>query len=163
VVDLPRIAFKEWAAVVLALERGLQDVVFRRGGIAEERDAFEACHDAFLLWPTYHHQQRAGLDARHHRLFDEAVTSQPVDGLCRITSWARVLDLHILTSERQLDALEARHVYARDVLLERLHAPRGRAFYVLDVSVSLLDEPLWVRLGAEHAGCRSWIPVAPEA
>jgi hypothetical protein len=161
-VELPRIAFKEWAAVVLALERGLQDVVFRRGGIAEERDAFEACHDAFLLWPTYHHQQRAGLSPGHHRLLDEALAAEPPAGRCRITSWARVLDIHILTNERQLDALAARHVYARDVLVERLQAPRGRVFYVLDVTVMPLDEPIWVPIGAEHAGCKSWIPVAAD-
>jgi hypothetical protein len=160
-VDLPRIAFKEWAAVVLALERGLQDVVFRRGGIAEERDAFEACHDAFLLWPTFHHQQRAGLHPRHHRLLDDALAAEPPAGECRITSWAEVLDVRILTSERELDALAPRHVYARDVLVERLDAPRGRAFYVLDVRVNALDQPLCVPIEAVHAGCRSWIPVAP--
>ncbi len=161
-MELPRIAFKEWAAVVLALERGLQDLVFRRGGIAEERDAFEACHDAFLLWPTYHHQQRAGLHSLHRHLFDEALLAQPPPGRCRITSWARVLDVHILTNERELDALDARHVYARDVLLERLQASRGRAFYVLDVRVNALRDPLWVPVEADHAGCKSWIPVAPE-
>jgi len=160
-VDLPRIAFKEWAAVVLALERGLQDVVVRRGGVAEERDAFEACHDAFLLWPTYHHQQREGLHPRYRHLFDDALAAAPPAGRCRIGSWAEVLDVRILATEQELDGLADRHVYSRDTLLERLRAPHGRAFYVLSVRVRPLAEPLSIPIGAEHAGCKSWIPVAP--
>jgi hypothetical protein len=160
-VDVPRIAFKEWAAVVLALERGIQDLVLRRGGVAEERDAFEASHDAFLLWPTFHHQQRAGLHPRYQGLLDDALAAEPPAGECRITSFARVLDVRILASERELDELASRHVYAQEVLLERLRAPRGRALYVLEVEVRRLDEPIRVRIGAEHAGCRSWVPVSP--
>lgn len=157
---MPRIAFKEWAAVVLALERGHQDVLFRRGGIAEERDAFEACHDAFLLWPTYHHQQRGGLDPKHHQLLDEALAREPPAGTCRVSSWAEVLDLRILTSERELDALAARHVYAKEVLLERLRSPRGKALHLLEVRVHTLPEALLVPVAVEHSGCRSWVPVA---
>ncbi len=145
---------------MLALERGLQDVVLRRGGIAEERDAFEASHDAFLLWPTYHHQQRLGLLPRHQELFDDALAAEPPAGRCRITSWARVLDVRIVSNEAELDALGKRHVYARDVLVERLAATRGRALHVLEVETTPLPEPLWVPIGAEHAGCKSWIEVS---
>ena len=160
-MDLPRIAFKEWAAVVMALERGFQDVVFRRGGIAEERDAFEACHDSFLLWPTYQHQQRAGLRPRYRHLFDEALAAAPPAGRCLISSWAEVLDVRILANEQEFDRLDDRHVCSRDTLLERLRALQGRAFYVLSVRVRPLAEPLSVPVGAEQADYKSWIPVAP--
>jgi hypothetical protein len=159
-VELPRIAFKEWAAVVLALERGLQDIVLRRGGVTEERDAFEACHDRFLLFPTYYHQQLAGLRPERQELFAEALANEPPAGWVRISSFAEVLDVHLIGSEAELAPYRTRHVYEDGVLRERLQAPRGKALHLLEVRVHRLSTPLDLPLGVEHRGCRSWIPVA---
>src|SRR5205814_10220299 len=56
-----RIAFKEWAAVCLALASGRQSIIIRKGGIAEAGGAFAPEHDRFWLYPTYVHQQQTGL------------------------------------------------------------------------------------------------------
>lgn len=157
---IPEIAFKEWASIVLALERGLQDLVFRRGGIAEERDAFEASHDAFLLLPTYYHQQREGLREEHQNLFDAATANEPPPGRLRITSWAEVLDVRLLRDEAELKPLALRHVYARSVLLERLYRGDAGVLHVLEVRVHRLAEPIERVMEAEHRGCKSWVPVA---
>ncbi|MBN2196331.1 MAG: DUF1802 family protein [Polyangiaceae bacterium] len=159
-MNLPRIAFKEWAAIVLALERGLQDIVLRRGEIAEERDAFEACHDRFLLLPTYYRQQRDGLRAPHRELFVEALRSQPPTGFVRIDSFAEVLDVHLLGSEAELASFTQRHVYEDWVLRERLDAQRGRALQLLEVRVHRLPIPLKFHLEVEYGGHQNWVPLS---
>jgi hypothetical protein len=84
---------------------------------------------------------------------------EPRAGFFRLSSWAEVLDVKLVSSEAMLDEFSARHVYQRPVLLERLHARHGRALHALTVRVHPLPEPLLLPLGAEHRGCKSWVPI----
>ena len=54
-------AFKEWAVIGHALAEGKQSVLIRKGGIAEAGREFTVEHNLFWLFPTYTHQQRAGI------------------------------------------------------------------------------------------------------
>jgi len=151
------VAFKEWASVVLALEQRRQDLIFRKGGIAEDRRGFTVDHDRFFLFPTYFHQQRAGLRDDSAPLFDEAMRAQPPNGRIVITSWVEVKQTSIIEREADLDRLTSRHVYAPHVLVDRLHGRHGTALYALEVDVHLLDVPLALPLLERYAGCRSWV------
>src|SRR5215510_5490809 len=102
------IAFKEWAAVVLALEIGTQDLIFRKGGIAEEGRGFEVEHDRFLLFPTYFHQQLTGIRSDFVSLFDRAMRARPADGQLVITSWVEVSRSFAIEREEDLAPLTAR-------------------------------------------------------
>lgn len=150
-------AFKEWASVVLALERGQQQLIFRKGGIAEEGRGFGVHHDQFFLFPTYFHQQRAGLRESYSSLYEEAMRRQPREGRIVITS--RVLVRRSFTIEREEDlaALTARHVYAPHILLDRLHGRHGKTLFALEVDVQVLDAPLELPLLERYSGCRSWV------
>ena len=154
------VAFKEWASVVLALEQGAQDLIFRKGGIAEEGRGFTIDHDQFFLLPTYFHQQRAGLRDDCAPLFDEAMRTRPPDGRIVITSWASVKRTFIVAEPAELDRLARRHIYAPHVLVDRLHGRHGTALYALEVDVHLLDVPLDIPLLERYAGCRSWVDLA---
>jgi hypothetical protein len=151
------VAFKEWASIVLALEQRRQDLIFRRGGIAEEGHGFAVDHDRFFLFPTYFHQQRAGLRDDCAPLFEEAMRARPPDGRIVITSWVRVKRSFIIDREPSLLPLASRHVYAPQVLVERLHGRHGTALYALEVDVHLLDVPLALPHLERYAGCRSWV------
>ena len=151
------VAFKEWASVVLALEQRRQDVIFRKGGIAEEGRGFTVDHDRFFLFPTYFQQQRAGLRDECAPLFEEAMRARPPDGRIVITSWVRVKRSFIVDREPALLPLASRHVYAPQVLVERLHARHGTALHALEVDVHLLDVPLDLPHLERYAGCRSWV------
>jgi len=151
------VAFKEWASVVLALEQRRQDLIFRKGGIAEEGRGFTVDHDRFFLFPTYFHQQRAGLRDDCAPLFDEAMQARPPDGRIVIRSWARVKRSFIIDREPGLLPLASRHVYAPEVLVERLHGRHGTALHALEVDVHLLDVPLDLPHLERYAGCRSWV------
>jgi hypothetical protein len=151
------IAFKEWASIVLALEQRKQDLIFRKGGIAEDGRGFAVEHDRFFLFPTYFHQQSAGIRDVHASLFDEAMRTRPPDGRIIITSWARVKRTSIIEREAELAALASRHVYAPHVLVDRLHGRHGTALHALEVAVQILDRPLELPLLERYAGCRSWV------
>src|SRR6266566_356153 len=151
------VAFKEWASVVRALEEGKQDILFRKGGIAEEGRGFRVEHDHFLLFPTYFHQQLTGLRAEFAALLERAMAARPPDGRLVIGSWVEVKRSFVIEREEQLAPLESRHVYAPHVLLERLHGRHGKTLFALEVEVHRLDRPLDVPMLDAYAGCRSWV------
>lgn len=151
------VALKEWASVVLALERGLQDVILRRGGIAEPNDTFRPEHDQFLLFPTYFHQQAAGLAIERRRLYDEALSQEPRAGTLRITSGVRVRRAWPVRDLSELRALDGRHVYNEETLVARLQSPYGHALYAMHVDVVRLEPALELPLLGEYGGCRSWV------
>ena len=159
------VAFKEWASVVLALEQRKQDLIFRKGGIAEEGRGFAVDHARFFLFPTYFHQQRAGIRDAHAPLFDEAMRARPAEERLVVTSWVEIKQSFIIEQPEDLDPLEPRHIYTRQVLIERLHGRHGSALHALEVDVHVLDVPLDLPLLDRYGGCRSWvdleIPAAP--
>lgn len=151
------VAFKEWASVVLALEQRKQDLIFRKGGIAEEGRGFTVDHDRFFLFPTYFHQQRAGLRDDCAPFFDEAMRARPPDGKIVITSWASVKRTFVIAEPTDLPPLASRHVYAPHVLVDRLHGRHGTVLHALEVDIHLLDAPLDLPFLDRYAGCRSWV------
>ena len=152
-----RTAFKEWASVVRAIERGQQDIIFRKGGIAEEGRGFEAAHERFFLFPTYFHQQREGLREDFASLFDEAMRARPPEARVVVTSWVSVKRSFIVERESDLGALTTRHVYKPHVLVERFHGRHGKALHALEIDVHVLKEPLDLPLLDVYSGCRSWV------
>jgi hypothetical protein len=151
------VAFKEWASVVLALEQRRQDLIFRKGGIAEEARGFAVEHRRFFLFPTFFHQQRAGIRDPYAPLFDEAMRARPADGRIVLTSWIEVKRSFVIEQPEDLDRLVSRHIYAPHILTERLHGRHGAALHALEVDVHLLDVPLDLPLLDRYAGCRSWV------
>jgi hypothetical protein len=154
------VAFKEWASVVFALEQRKQDLIFRKGGIAEEGRGFAVEHDRFFLFPTYFHQQRAGIRDAYLSFFDDAMRARPADGRLVVTSWVKVKRTFVIEQETDLVPLTSRHIYAPHVLVERLEGRHGAALHALEVEVHLLDAPLDLPLLDRYGGCRSWVDLA---
>jgi hypothetical protein len=153
----PKIAFKEWASVVLALESGSQDLIFRKGGIAEEGRGFEVEHTRFLLFPTYFHQQTTGLRDEFASLLERAMQARPPEGQLVITSWVEVTRSFAIEREADLLPLMSRHVYAPHVLQDRLLGRYGKTLHALEVKTHILGRPLTLPLLEAHAGCKSWV------
>jgi hypothetical protein len=152
-----QVAFKEWASIVLALEEGKQDLIFRKGGIAEEGRGFSVEHDRFLLFPTYFHQQTTGLRDEFAPLIERAMQSRPPEGKVVITSWVAVTRSFHIEREADLLPLAARHVYAPHVLVDRLAGRYGKTLHALEVKTHLLERPLELPLLEAYAGCKSWV------
>lgn len=152
------IALKEWAAVVLALEKGIQTLLLRKGGIVEPEGEFRLQHDEFLLYPTFEHQKRELLKPEHQYLVDEAVTAREGQ-LVRITSRARVLESFLLNSTEDCERVFYRHIYTEEYVgMRRAYKP-DRPLYAFQLSVELLPEPILFSESVEQAGCKSWVEV----
>ena len=84
-------AFKEWAVICRALAEGQQAVILRKGGIAEQQGAFTVEHRRFWLYPTYVHQQRAGIVEEAFPLLERAETERPAAQTVICASSSRLL------------------------------------------------------------------------
>lgn len=153
---LPRVAFKEWAAICRALAAGRQDVILRKGGIVEPGGAFRLEHDSFLLLPTFLHQSAESLVPEARDLLVGIDADRPPEGTVILTHAATVTAAHRITERAALAAYRDRHVWAESVVNERFHRWRDEV-HVLEVVVRPLAAPLTLGWRESYGGCRSWV------
>jgi hypothetical protein len=152
------VAFKEWAAVCAALHSGRQSLILRKGGVAEAGGAFRPEHSAFLLYPTYIHEHRAGLKAEFRDAIDDAETDRPPAGTVRIRTFVRVESVARITRLETALALDPLHAWTPDVVRQRFHY-RTPGLFVLAVRAFRLPEPVPMPERPEYAGCKTWVPL----
>ncbi len=152
-----RLAFKEWAVVVDALEQGHQSVILRKGGIAEGPGGFRPEHARFLLFPTWFHQQRDQVIPSAQLRFDELAGQRPPAESVRITSWAEVVSWRKLASLAEAEALRGAHVWRDEVVAGRFNWGPEPAIYALKLQIFRLPQPWSGPLLAAYGGCKSWV------
>ena len=113
------IGFKEWAIVCEALGEGRQNVILRKGGIAEGRDGFAFRHREFFLFPTFFHEQ-----IEKTRLTD-AIVPQPNELQVTIRFFARMEHARRIESWETVAGLECFHVLKQSVVQERFDDGRA--------------------------------------
>jgi hypothetical protein len=150
------VAFKEWAVVCRALADGRQSLILRKGGIAETGGLFRPEHDAFLLYPTFFHEHRAGVKADFLPLLDAADADRPGPGTIRFTHLARVTSVRHVTDLDAALGLDALHAWTADVVRQRFQY-RTPGLYVLTVRVYGLPVPATRVERPEYAGCKTWV------
>lgn len=150
------VALKEWAAVCRALAAGRQDVILRKGGIAEAGGKFRAEHAAFLLYPTYFHEHRDGIRPECGADYEEAEADRPPLGTIRLTHYCRVRAVRIVTDLQEALALAPRHILTEEVVRQRF-AYRTPGLTVLEVETHPLPRPSIIPERPEYAGCKSWV------
>ena len=155
---LPRVAFKEWAAICRALASGRQDVILRKGGIAEPGGGFSVAAAEFLLLPTFLHQAPESLVPEARDLLDDIDADRPPAGTIVLTHAARVTAAHRIGALDELSRFRRRHVWSDAVVAERFHRWRDE-LTVLEVAVTRLPEPFALPWREEYGGCRSWVDV----
>jgi hypothetical protein len=157
-VRLPQtcpIAFKEWAGVCAALAEGRQALIVRKGGIAEGPRGFAPEHDIFWLYPTQVHQSEQGL----RTAAAPPLSTGPLDRVA-LSALAVVDSIDFLEREEALTALFELHVWTEETLVRRFHYRRP-GLWVLGVRVFRRSDPHWLEASAEHAGCKTWVPLDP--
>ncbi len=150
----PTVAFKEWAAVCLALAGGRQTVILRKGGTHEEGGVFRPEFDRFWLYATqFHEQQQAGLKPEFLPLLEAA--ERPPAGTVVLTHVAAVTAVRHLTTLDEVLALDDRHVLTADVVRQRFHY-RTPGLYVFEVRVTPARR-LVVPERPAYVGCKTWV------
>ena len=150
------IAFKEWAAICRALASGRQDIILRKGGVAEPGGGFQIDQQRFLLMPTFLHQSAEQLIPDARDLLDGIDADRPPEGSVVLTHEAQVVRATRVESLDALPQFRSRHVWADAVVVERFHRWKDE-LHVLEVAVRCLAEPLVLPWHDDYSGCKSWV------
>jgi hypothetical protein len=146
-------ALKEWAAIVEALENGVQTALLRKGGIVEAaRDGFHVRHQRFLLYPTHEHQ--------HARLLREPYNDwggPGVAGELRLRVLAEVAGVYRAPEDRSvLLAMEDEFIWNADFVHQRYDYRPDLPLWILLLRVYRIPEVVVPERGS-YAGCKSWV------
>ena len=154
------VAFKEWAVVCQALAEGRQSLILRKGGIAEENGLFRPDHDRFWLYPTYLHQQAAGVKPEAAALLERVEREKPPAGIVRIQHYLEVSNVRFLDTLDEALALAPLHIWSDETVRMRFHY-RKPGLYALDVKVVALPVAYEVVETPEYEGCKTWVMLNP--
>ena len=136
-------ALKEWASVIVALGRGEQVVMIRKGGIADPAFGVEA--ERFYLFPTNFH---------------DAGQSEPRQ--ITITHWAEVIRTWRVSEIESLHRLESLVILDRTALETRYRFRPDQALHILGVRTWKLATPQTIAMLPSYSGCRSWVSLDDE-
>lgn len=150
-------AFKEWAAVVRALESGETILVIRKGGIVEESGAFRVNDPEFFLFPNHTHQNAAQLNSRTQMWLDATEADRPEEGTVRISSYAEVAQVWTVPDEAAIARLDSEHPWTRDYILERLYYKAHDPLFAIALRIYRLPEPVMLPYLRSYGGCTSWV------
>jgi len=157
-----KIALKEWAVAVRALDRGRQVVLLRKGGIREEGKEFRVIYPQFLLYPTFEHQNEALLKPEAHEELRRTIAEAPGPDQVTFTHWAQVEEVIELTEQERLDRMEACHIWTNDYAQKRLHWKPRKPLAVMLIRVYRMEHPVTRPVLPEYSGCKSWVELDRE-
>ena len=149
-------ALKEWAVICRALEQGKQTIVFRKGGLVEPDGEFGVEHKRFWLYPTYIHQQEAGIKPEFKPLLKESEADKPPAGIICLSHFAEVeavYQLHDMVGALLLSPL---HIYSKETVHARFRY-RSPGLFVLVLRVYSAGQVSELAESAAYAGCKSWV------
>lgn len=149
-------ALKEWASVCEALDRGLQTLLLRKGGIDEAGGDFAVEHPEFLLYPTWEHQRAEHLQPRFREMLDGAFR-EPPDRKVPIRTLARVERVLKANDLAKLHSLSDRYVWTPEHVAMRHGYKPSKPMFVLLLRVFRLPKVAAVTETPRYAGCKSWV------
>ena len=145
------VGFKEWAAVCEALGRGVQNIILRKGGIAEGRDGFSFQHREFFLFPTWFHEQPQKIRDKNIAI------PAPSTAKIEINLFAKLELARVITSWAIAEALKPFHIFQSEVVRERFEYDEARGVHVAFVRIFRVI-PTWSFANdKKYGGCRSWV------
>jgi hypothetical protein len=155
-------AFKEWAVICKALALGRQALVLRKGGIAETTGSFALEHTRFWLFPTYLHQERAGLQESAWPLLDEVdAARRPPGGPVRLSHFAEVSGVYRVRDQARALLLGHLHLWSPETVTKRF-SYRVPEIYVMPVRVWEAAQAVELPGDPYYEGCRSWVELKRE-
>ncbi len=147
---------KEWAVICQALAEGRQALILRKGGSAEEGGEFRLEHQQFWLFPTYTHQQRAGLRAEALPLLERVEQERPPAGVVRLSHFAEVTGVYRLRDLLPALLLGHLHYWSEETVRQRF-AYRLPGLFVLPLRVYRAAAVTELAHSPGYEGCRSWV------
>ena len=153
---LVKIALKEWAVVIRALELGRQLFILRKGGLAETSLGFELAHPEFVFYPTWEHQQRDQLQPEYQGWFDELRPEKPAR--LSITAMAQATEVLEAPADRsRWRAARALHIWSDAYIDMRYDYRPDLPLRIVLLRARRLDQAVTIPVSKRYAGCRSWV------
>lgn len=149
-------ALKEWAVICRALTEGRQAILIRKGGIAESGGEFEVEHRRFWLFPTYVHQQKAGIVPEAAALLEQVDADRPPTGIVRLSHLAEAVGVYHIRELADAWKLAGMHCWSHETVQSRFEY-RQPGLFVLAVRVYRAPQVFDLYDTAQYAGCRSWV------
>jgi hypothetical protein len=149
-------AFKEWAVICRALAEGRQTLILRKGGIEDPTGAFCLDHRRFWLYPTYVHQQRAGIKPEALPLLEQAQAHRPPPGVVRLTHFAEVAGIYRVENLAAARVVDRLHLWS-DATVESRFAYRRPGLNILMVRIYRAAQAEELPESLDYAGCRTWV------
>ena len=149
-------ALKEWAVICRALFEGRQALLIRKGGIEESSGEFAVEQRRFWLFPTYVHQQSAGIVPEAAPLLEQAEADPPPPDIVRLTHFAEVARTYIVHELADAEKLAGLHCWSPQTVQSRFEYRRP-GLSVLAVRVYRVQQGFDLPNTTEYAGCRSWV------
>ncbi len=156
-----RYALKEWAVICKALAEGRQALVLRKGGIAEPEGEFQIEHRRFWLFPTYLHQERAGLQHDAWSLLEQAQADKPPAGVVRLTHFAEVTGVYRVRERVRALVLGHLHLWSSQAVAKRFDY-RVPEIFIVPVRVWKAAQTVEIRDTEFYQGCKSWVELDRE-
>lgn len=153
------VAFKEWALVCEALGAGHQNVILRKGGVAEGRGGFGFDHGEFYLFPTWFHGQLEKVR------IPNAILPEQDPGNVTISHAASLEWSGRINDKEAIHRLEELHVLHPSVIEERFQYDTakgtlgGSGINVAFVRVYRLEPAVTLPMEKGFGGCRSWVEI----
>ena len=157
-----RIALKEWAVAVKALDRGEQILLLRKGGIREDGKDFRVLYPEFLLYPTFEHQKEDLLKPWYHRDLRQVLPQAGDMETITFSHWARVEEVIELTEQEKVDNLSSYYIWTQDYAQKRLHWKPRHPLSVMLLRVYRLQEPRRLPYLERYGGCKSWVELSQD-
>lgn len=150
-------ALKEWATVVWALGEGVQIVLLRKGGVADQQGAFRLSAQEFFLYPTYEHQQEHLLQPQFVERFRAIAAQVPLAGEVQFRYYAVVTDVLPAPALQQIRQWRESFIW-NDAFLENRYRYRPELpLHALLLRTYRLPQPVQAPEHPHYLGCRSWV------
>ena len=152
-----RVAFKEWAAIVEALGRGEQVLIFRKGGIHEKGRRFDVANEEFFLFPTFEHQNPKDLKPEGQIFLKRALESKPGPAALPVQYYCVVEDSFWVSDPQALDRLDPLHIWSPECIRARFEWGDQKGLFGIIVRTYTLPRQLNLENLKRYGGCRSWV------
>ncbi|MGK0189010.1 MAG: hypothetical protein ACI9R3_004826 [Verrucomicrobiales bacterium] len=163
--SLVSIGFKEWSTVCAAIGAGRQQIILRKGGIAEGRTGFSFKNEAFFLFPTLFHEQ-AKCVRESFEDSDLPVAEESIP----LRYFVEVLWKGELSDWESVRELQPLHIWKEQVIRERFIYSDGDqggkgSVQLAVLRVWQLGESWRIPYHRSYGGCRSWVdlPEIPQS
>lgn len=165
--------FKEWGAVIRALEEGDQICIIRKG--KRKEDIFDLSQRRFWLVPTYDHQDEGSLQPPYREYLEdsEEQVAEAGPGKVTVRCWVQAKTVIKITKNQRLNWVTDHTIYSPRCLQTRFQLQPGEALHMLVVRAyqlgdsRILDEPegydgCTAQGGDRWVELRQRIPLTPD-